>query len=136
MRYGLEIPNCGEYADARLLATMAAEAEAAGWDGFFVWDHIATAASPFTQSTGRDPLIDPWIALAAIALSTERMRIGPMVTPLPRRRPWQVAREAVTLDHLSGGRLTLGAGAGFPGIVADEFSRFAEEDAPASAPLC
>jgi alkanesulfonate monooxygenase SsuD/methylene tetrahydromethanopterin reductase-like flavin-dependent oxidoreductase (luciferase family) len=130
MRYGLEIPNCGEYADARLLATMAAEAEAAGWDGFFVWDHIATAASPFTQSTGRDPLIDPWIALTAIALRTEHIRIGPLVTPLPRRRPWKVARESVTLDQLSGSRLILGVGAGFPGIVADEFARFSEADDP------
>lgn len=130
MRYGLEVPNCGEYADARLLATLAAEAEATGWDGFFLWDHIATAASPFTSSTGRDPIIDPWIALTAIAMRTERLRIGPLVTPLPRRRPWKLARETVTLDQLSGGRLTLGLGAGFPGIAADEFRRFGEPDDP------
>lgn len=130
MRYGLEVPNCGEYADVQVLISLAEEAEAAGWDGFFLWDHIATAASPFTQSTGRDPIIDPWIALTAIAMRTERIRIGPLVTPLPRRRPWKVARESVTLDHLSSGRLILGLGAGFPGIAETEFGRFGEPSTP------
>src|SRR2546423_782116 len=130
MRYGLEVPIVGEYADVRLLVRMAEEAEAAGWDGFFLWDHIATAASPFTQSTGRDPIVDPWIALTAIAMRTEQIRIGPLVTPLPRRRPWKVARESVTLDHLSDGRLILGLGAGFPGIAEEEFGHFGEPSTP------
>ena len=104
MYFGIDLPVAGEYADVQLLATLAREAEAAGWDGFFVYDQIASEAPK--------PVIDPWIALAAIALSTERIRFGPLVTPLARRRPWKVAREAVTLDQLSNGRMILGVGLG------------------------
>jgi alkanesulfonate monooxygenase SsuD/methylene tetrahydromethanopterin reductase-like flavin-dependent oxidoreductase (luciferase family) len=70
-------------------------------------------------------MVDPWVALAAVAVATSRIRLGPMVTPIPRRRPWKLARECVTLDHLSGGRLTLGVGLGDP--VASEFGAFGEE---------
>jgi alkanesulfonate monooxygenase SsuD/methylene tetrahydromethanopterin reductase-like flavin-dependent oxidoreductase (luciferase family) len=94
-----------ELADPRLLAALAADAEAAGWDGFFLWDHIVYGAPV------RD-VLDPWIALAAIATATERLRIGPLVTPIPRRRPQKLARETVTLDLLSGGRTILGVGIG------------------------
>lgn len=104
MQFGIDLPISGAYADVRLLATLAREAEAAGWDGFFVYDQIAEA--PPT------PIVDPWIALAAIALGTRRIRFGTLVTPLARRRPWKVARETATLDQLSGGRLILGAGLG------------------------
>lgn len=104
MRFALNVPNFGEYGDARILAELAREAEESGWDGFFVWDHIAWE--------GAQNYADPWISLSAIALNTSRIRIGPMVTPLPRRRPWKVAHEAATLDRLSGGRLILGAGLG------------------------
>ena len=69
-------------------------------------------------------MADPWTLLAAIAVSTERIRLGTMVTPLPRRRPWQVVRQIVTLDHLSGGRATLGVGLGFP--PKEEFELFGE----------
>ena len=103
MQYGLTLPNFGEYFDPRGLAALARDAEAAGWDGFFLWDHVQFMPVP---------TVDPWVALAAIALSTERMRIGPLVTPLPRRRPVKLAREAVSLDHLSNGRLILGVGIG------------------------
>ncbi len=103
MRFGLSLPNFGPYADARLLAALAHEAETAGWDGFFLWDHVLF---------GDMPLVDPWVALSAVALATERMRLGPLVTPLPRRRPVKLAREAVSLDHLSNGRLVLGVGSG------------------------
>ena len=113
MRYAVNVPNFAEYADVRAAAALAAEAEAAGWDGFFVWDHIVFAKEQ------RLPVADPWILLAAVALATERLRLGPMVTPLARRRPWKVARETVTLDHLSGGRLILGVGLGTP--AADEY---------------
>src|SRR6266540_3032694 len=106
MRYAVNVPNFAEYADVRAAAALAAEAEAAGWDGFFVWDHIVFAKEQ------RLPVADPWILLAAVALATERLRLGPMVTALARRRPWKVAREAVTLDHLSYGRLILGVGLG------------------------
>ncbi|HZQ38969.1 MAG TPA: LLM class flavin-dependent oxidoreductase [Dehalococcoidia bacterium] len=103
MQFGLTLPNFGPYADARLLAHLAREAEAAGWEGFFLWDHVLF---------GDQPVVDPWVALTAIALATERIRLGPMVTPLPRRRPVKLAREAVSLDRLSGGRLVLGLGSG------------------------
>src|SRR5438270_9700615 len=106
MYYGLELPNAGPCGDARTLAELAALAEAAGWDGVFLEDYIVhwTAADV--------PTYDPWIALAAMALNTQQVRLGTTVTPLSRRRPWKLAREAVTLDHLSGGRLTLGVGLG------------------------
>lgn len=108
MRYGVYVPNFGPYGDARILADLAYEAEKAGWDGFFLWDQV----SKTTLTPGIDPMVDPWIALAAIALRTHTMRLGPLVTPLPRRRPWIVARETVSLDHLSAGRLIFGVGSG------------------------
>jgi len=119
MRFALNVPNFGEYGDARLLAGLARETEESGWDGFFVWDHIAWEDA--------EDYADPWISLSAIALSTNRIRIGPMVTPLPRRRPWKVAHEAATLDRLSGGRLILGAGLGGR---EREFGFFGEEPDP------
>lgn len=127
MRFGLILSLYDDYADARVVAEHARAAEAAGWDGVFVWDHIHTATSPGSTGTRADPLADPWITLTAIALATERIRFGPMVTPLPRRRPWMLARQTVTLDHLSGGRLILGLGAGFPTISAAELAPFREE---------
>src|SRR5919202_2507053 len=103
MRYGVTVPNFGECCDPRTLADIAREAEAAGWDGFFLWDHVQLMPTP---------TVDPWVALTAIALATRRIRIGPMVTPVPRRRPIKLARETVSLDHLSDGRLILGVGIG------------------------
>jgi alkanesulfonate monooxygenase SsuD/methylene tetrahydromethanopterin reductase-like flavin-dependent oxidoreductase (luciferase family) len=106
VQYGISVPNFGPYFDPRVLAALARDAEQAGWGGFFLWDHI------LGFYPGPVPVVDPWVALAAIALATERVRIGPMVTPLPRRRPTKLARETVSVDHLSGGRLTLGVGIG------------------------
>ncbi len=103
MRYGVYLPNFGPFGSAAAMAALAADAEAAGWDGFFLWDHIAYGDQPF---------VDPWVALTAAAMSTSRIRLGTTVTPLPRRRPWKLARETVSLDQLSGGRLTLGVGIG------------------------
>src|SRR5512142_2145902 len=109
MKYGLYLPNLGAFADARLLADLASEAEQAGWDGFFIWDHIARA-----WVTG---VVDTWVALSAVALNTTTIRFGPLVTPIPRRRPWKLARETASLDRLSGGRLVLGVGTGgFTGL--------------------
>jgi alkanesulfonate monooxygenase SsuD/methylene tetrahydromethanopterin reductase-like flavin-dependent oxidoreductase (luciferase family) len=123
MRFCMNVPIFGEYADVRLLATMAREAEDAGWDGFFVWDHLQwTGGEPGAPLL---PSVDPVVATTAIALNTERVRIGPLVTPLPRRRPWKVARESTTLDHLSGGRLIQGVGIGYPPDL--EFASFGEE---------
>jgi alkanesulfonate monooxygenase SsuD/methylene tetrahydromethanopterin reductase-like flavin-dependent oxidoreductase (luciferase family) len=119
VRRGLTVPIFDELADPRALAELAAGAEAAGWDGFFVWDHVLYRP-PTTSAT------DPWIALAAVATATERVAIGPMVTPLARRRPWIVARQAVALDHLSGGRFVLGLGLGLD-ASGNELSRFGEE---------
>ena len=116
MQYGTSLPNFGGYADPELVLRLAGLAEAAGWDGFFLWDHIAVADQLETA--------DPWTLLGAIATRTERIRLGTMVTPLPRRRPWVVARQATTIDHLSRGRLTLGVGIGSP--PEEEFGRFGE----------
>jgi alkanesulfonate monooxygenase SsuD/methylene tetrahydromethanopterin reductase-like flavin-dependent oxidoreductase (luciferase family) len=106
MQYGLELSNAGFAGDARTLAGLAALAEATGWDGVFLEDYIVHWSGPAA------PTYDPWVALAAMAVNTRRVRLGTTVTPLARRRPWKVARETVTLDHLSGGRLTLGVGLG------------------------
>jgi alkanesulfonate monooxygenase SsuD/methylene tetrahydromethanopterin reductase-like flavin-dependent oxidoreductase (luciferase family) len=116
MRFGLSTPNFGDYADTRAVAALAREAEAAGWDGIFVWDHLL--------AWNGNVVADPWTILTAIALATERVRIGPMITPLARRRPWVVARQVVTLDHLSNGRLTLGVGLGSP--AHEDFEVFGE----------
>jgi alkanesulfonate monooxygenase SsuD/methylene tetrahydromethanopterin reductase-like flavin-dependent oxidoreductase (luciferase family) len=105
VKHGIDVPPFGELADPRILAELAAAAEERGWDGFFVWDHIVH------RSPARG-VADPWVALAAVACATSRLRIGPLVTPLSRRRVQKLARETVTLDVLSSGRLTLGVGLG------------------------
>jgi len=115
VRSGVTVPNIGEL---DLLLTMGREAEEAGWDGFFLWDHMRFS-DVFDVAVH-----DPWIALAALAATTVRIRLGPMVTPVARRRPWKLARETVSLDHLSHGRLVFGAGLGFPPAV--EFGSFGE----------
>jgi alkanesulfonate monooxygenase SsuD/methylene tetrahydromethanopterin reductase-like flavin-dependent oxidoreductase (luciferase family) len=119
MRLGLYIPLFDDLADPTLVARLCAEAEEAGWDGAFVWDQVRW----------REPVVDvadPQITLAAIAGATERIRLGPMVTPLARRRPAKVARETATLDRLCGGRLTLGVGLGSDSF-ASEYSITGEE---------
>jgi len=102
-------PPFGPFSDPHLVAQLAEVAEEAGWDGFFLWDHLNYK---FEGSLEPVAIADPWIMLAAIALRTTHIKLGPMVTPLPRRRPWKLARETVTLDHLCGGRLVLGVGLG------------------------
>lgn len=98
------VPTFGDF-DARTLGELARAAEDAGWDGFFCWDHI------LWDPLGRG-VADTTVALTAIALATSRVRFGPLVMPLARRRPWKVARELASLDRLSGGRLALGVGNG------------------------
>jgi alkanesulfonate monooxygenase SsuD/methylene tetrahydromethanopterin reductase-like flavin-dependent oxidoreductase (luciferase family) len=102
---GIFVAPFGELADPRLLASLAARAEERGWDGFFLWDHIRYSPPSL-------PVLDPWVALSAIACETERLRLGPLVTPVSRRRPHKLARETLTLDRLSNGRLVLGVGLG------------------------
>ena len=122
VRFGISAPNFAECSDPHVLMALARAAEEHRWDGFFVWDHLVGWLP--------DPpaMADPWIALIGIAAVTERIRLGPMVTPLARRRPWKVARETVTLDHLSGGRLVLGVGLGAPPDV--EYGVFGEDERP------
>jgi alkanesulfonate monooxygenase SsuD/methylene tetrahydromethanopterin reductase-like flavin-dependent oxidoreductase (luciferase family) len=122
-RRGFQLAPFEELSEPALVAELAAKAERRGWDGFFVWDHVAY----------REPvkaLADPWVTLAAVAMKTERMTIGPMVTPIPRRRPHQLARETVTLDRLSGGRLVLGVGLGSERTGEFDPDRFGEEGDP------
>jgi alkanesulfonate monooxygenase SsuD/methylene tetrahydromethanopterin reductase-like flavin-dependent oxidoreductase (luciferase family) len=104
-RRGLFLAPFNELADPLVLVELARSAEARGWDGLFLWDHIVHR--PPVRAVA-----DPWVALSAVAAHTERLRLGPMVTPLSRRRVQKVARETVTLDHLSRGRLTFGVGLG------------------------
>ncbi|GAC1590192.1 MAG: hypothetical protein NVS3B21_07500 [Acidimicrobiales bacterium] len=121
MKHGLFLPNFGAFADVRKVASLARVAEESGWDGLFVWDHVV-------RREGDLPVADPWVLLTAVAMSTERLVIGPLVTPLPRRRPWNVAKAAVTLDHLSDGRMVLGVGLGT--TRGPEFESFGEETDP------
>jgi len=121
MHRGIFVAPFDELSDPRLVADLAREAEDAGWDGFFVWDHIRYSAPVEAVS-------DPWIVLAAVASATERVRLGPLVTPLARRRIHKLARETVTLDRLSQGRLVLGVGLG--GDRHDEFEPFGDPADP------
>lgn len=122
MDYGIYLPNYGDAIEAATLADLAMLAETSGWDGFFIWDHILMSKSQ------KLPMVDPWVALTAMAMRTERIRLGTTVTPLARRRPWVLARQTVTLDRLSDGRLTLGVGLGEPGEA--EFEYFGESGDP------
>ena len=99
MRHGFIVPK----GDPRTVAVLAREAEEAGWDGVFYYDAICV---------GGMEIYDPWVVMAAMAMETERVRLGAILTPPARRRPWKLARETMTLDHLSGGRLVLPVGLG------------------------
>lgn len=117
MKFGVQLPNFGPFSEVDRLLELAQLAEKAGWDGFFLWDHVAIP----------ERMADTMTVLAAIATVTRRIHIGPMVTAPSRRRPWKLAREATTLDHLSGGRLILGVGLGESEY---DFSRCHEATAP------
>jgi alkanesulfonate monooxygenase SsuD/methylene tetrahydromethanopterin reductase-like flavin-dependent oxidoreductase (luciferase family) len=121
MRFSLDIAPLGDLADPREIARLAAAAEAAGWDAVSTWDVLGTAVDA--------PAADPFVALAAAATATERVRLITSVVVLPRRRPQLVAQAAATLDRLSAGRLVLGVGAGGD---PDDFLAFGEADAHAS----
>ena len=107
LQRGLAVPCFAE--DPMELAELGVEAERAGFDGFFLWDHIV-----FSNTGEGPPIVDPWLVLAVVAARTTRIRLGTMITPVPRRRPWQLAKETTTLDRLSNGRLILGVGIGSP----------------------
>jgi alkanesulfonate monooxygenase SsuD/methylene tetrahydromethanopterin reductase-like flavin-dependent oxidoreductase (luciferase family) len=115
MRYGIVTANLGEYADPRVAVRLARAAEAAGWEAFFIWDHLG-----FVRGV---PSGDPWVILSAVAASTEHLKLGLAVTPLARRRPQVVANALATLDLLSGGRTIFGAGLGG---APEEFTAFGD----------
>ena len=106
MRFGIELAGAAATADPRVLGELAHIAEASGWDGIFLEDYIVH------HSAAGIPTCDPWVVLAVMAMRTDRVRLGTEVTALPRRRPWKLAREVATLNHLSEGRIVLGAGLG------------------------
>jgi probable F420-dependent oxidoreductase len=104
VRNGIYLANAGTYADPGVVVEIAQAAEQAGWEGLYIWDHLRFV-------TGA-PAADAWITLAAVALNTTKLQLGPLVTALPRRRPHVVAHQLATLDRLSGGRVVFGAGTG------------------------
>jgi hypothetical protein len=108
MRFSVTFGAVGPGRDPRGLAELARIAEDVGWDAVFLEDYLVY------QGDASLPTYDPWISLAAMASATSSIRFGTTVTPVPRRRPWKLAAEAVALDHLSGGRLILGVGIGDP----------------------
>lgn len=122
-RHGLFVAPFDELSEPRVVAELAVRAEQRGWDGLFLWDHVRY----------REPVsavADPWVTLSAVAVATSRLVIGPLVTPVARRRPHQLARETVTLDRLSGGRLVLGVGLGSDSTGEFDPERFGEEGDP------
>jgi alkanesulfonate monooxygenase SsuD/methylene tetrahydromethanopterin reductase-like flavin-dependent oxidoreductase (luciferase family) len=119
VRFAICLSTFGTYADPHATIRVAQTAEAAGWDGFFVWDHLA-----FVWAS---PSADPWVTLAAVAVETEQLTLGTAVTPLPRRRPQVVAQQLGTLERLNGGRVVLGAGLGGN---EKEFTAFGEDFDP------
>jgi probable F420-dependent oxidoreductase len=115
MRYGIVVANLKEYSDPRVAVELAKAAEEAGWEAFFVWDHLGFVWG--------QPSCDPWVVLAAVAASTTRLKLGTALTPLARRRPQVVANALASLDLLSRGRVVFGAGLGG---VAEEFTAFGD----------
>ena len=117
MKYCVDVPNFGHWSDPKRFAEFAKQVEDAGWDAISVWDHILVWDGA--------EVADPWVLLAAAAMTTERIRLMSLVTPIPRRHPWKLSRECVSVDLLSDGRLTLGVGIGWP--TDPEYTRFKGE---------
>jgi alkanesulfonate monooxygenase SsuD/methylene tetrahydromethanopterin reductase-like flavin-dependent oxidoreductase (luciferase family) len=125
VHFAISIPP---FTDPNVIVDLAVDAETAGWDGVFLWDHLQWDAH-----LGLD-IHDPWALLSAMAVRTQRVVLGTSVTPLARRRPWVLAKQVVTLDHLSGGRAVLGVGLGEPADA--DFEVFGEQtDAVARASI-
>jgi len=117
MRFGVYCANFGSLGDARTLIDLAQESEEAGWDGFFLYDHIVLVPGRPVRT------VDPWIVLAAVAERTGLL-LGPLITPVARRQPWELAHQTVALNRLSRGRLILGVGLGEP----PDFAAFGEDE--------
>jgi alkanesulfonate monooxygenase SsuD/methylene tetrahydromethanopterin reductase-like flavin-dependent oxidoreductase (luciferase family) len=120
VRFGVFLPPFAEFAEPGRVVALARRTEESGWDGLFLWDHMLAAPGM--------AVADPWVTMAAVATATSRIRIGALVTPLPRRRPWVLSRQMATLDRLCEGRLVGGIGLGDDGW--SEFSAFGEEVDP------
>lgn len=122
LNYGIVLPSSPAYADGESLIEYAVAAEDAGWDGVFLGDHLIY---PWDDTDPEQAMgvYDPWITLAGIATRTDQLTLGTWITPIPRRQPWQLARNLATLDHLSGGRVMLGAGLG----TEPDFTKFGQE---------
>jgi alkanesulfonate monooxygenase SsuD/methylene tetrahydromethanopterin reductase-like flavin-dependent oxidoreductase (luciferase family) len=116
LKHAVCLANFGTYADPHATLRVARVAADAGWDGLFVWDHLAFVWN--------GPSADPWVTLAAVAAAVPGLTLGTAITPLPRRRPQVVAEQAATLERLNGGSVILGVGLG--GNRA-EFERFGED---------
>lgn len=116
VKHGLVLPNWEAGSDVGRLVEAAVVAEEAGWDGVFLADHLIfpppSAIGAASTVEEHLPMADPWIVLSGIATRTERIKLGTWITPVPRRQPWQMARDLATLDRLSGGRVILGVGLG------------------------
>ena len=119
MRFAISVPNVGAPA---ALVELAELAEASGWHGFFVWDHLHLRRDLHLD------VHDPWVLLGACAARTTALHLGPVVTPIARRRPQVVAKQITTLDHMTGGKAVLGVGLGFP--PDEEFGAFGEPTDP------
>jgi len=117
VKFGVGLPNVAEFADPLLLVELAQEAEAAGWDGFFLWDHLLYRPE-------RPGAVEPWSVIAAAAAGTTRIRLGVLVTAVPRRQPQLLAQQIATVDLLSNGRIVFGAGLG---SMAEEYSGFGQD---------
>jgi alkanesulfonate monooxygenase SsuD/methylene tetrahydromethanopterin reductase-like flavin-dependent oxidoreductase (luciferase family) len=116
VRFGLFLPPFAEFAEPKRVVALSKQAEGAGWDGLFLWDHMLAIPGMAVS--------DPWVVMAAVAAVTQRIRMGALVTPLPRRRPWVLSRQMATLDQLCEGRLIGGIGLGDDGW--SEFSSFGD----------
>ena len=122
VKFGIYVPNYGPVlGNAVHLANLTKLAEDSGWDGFFIWDHI------LVKRTNGPDICNPWVALGLMGYKTEKITLGTTITPLPRRKPWELAREVITVDQISNGRLILGVGLGEPPEV--EYGSFGEETA-------
>jgi alkanesulfonate monooxygenase SsuD/methylene tetrahydromethanopterin reductase-like flavin-dependent oxidoreductase (luciferase family) len=124
VRFSVNLPNFGDFADPRAVATVAVAAEQAGWDALFVWDHVVHNK----QTRRGQPFGDPWILLTAAAIATSHIRLGTLLTPVARRRPEQLARQVATLDFLTRGRMIFAAGLGSP--IEDEYGSFGDTTDP------
>jgi len=120
MHFGVFLPPFAEFAEPNRVVALSQQVEESSWDGLFLWDHMLAAPGM--------PVADPWVIMAAVATVTQRIRLGALVTPLPRRRPWVLSRQLATLDQLSDGRLIGGIGLGDDGW--SEFSSFGEAADP------